>query len=109
MEIIVEALTMPMLQAPVDIRIDLNPTLGMKARLEQAVGVTIGERDRWRRQRDELRDSNSRLSASNERLVQENQALREAAEIWIWLYERQLDRANHAIRSLANCEEPAPR
>jgi hypothetical protein len=97
------------LQAPVDIRIDVTPMLGMKARLEQAVGVTIGERDRWRRERDELRDSNGQLRAEAERLAEENQALREAAAIWIRLYEKQLDRANRANELLARCKETVPR
>jgi hypothetical protein len=102
---------MPMMQAPVDIRIDVTPALGIKARLEQAVGVTIGERERRHRDRelDEVRDSNHRLTSENERLAQENEALREAAAIWIRLYERQLDRANRAAEMLAQCKEGTPR
>jgi hypothetical protein len=49
------------------------------------------------RQRRELLEDNRRLLDDNARLADENRALREAAAIWIGLYERQLERANSAV------------
>jgi hypothetical protein len=56
------------------------------------------ERERERQERQDLLDDNRRLAAEIDRLVEENLALREAAAIWIRLYEKQLDRANEAQR-----------
>jgi hypothetical protein len=53
------------------------------------------------RQRRELLDDNRLLAAENARLAEENHALREAATLWIRLYEKQLERANFAMSSLA--------
>jgi hypothetical protein len=56
------------------------------------------ERDRQRR---ELLEDNRLLAAENARLADENRALREAATLWIRLYERQLERANQASSARA--------
>ena len=76
---------MPPSQAPVRVRID--------SRLEQHMGLAITERERQCR---EALEDNRRLTAENARLVEENYTLREAAAIWIRLYEAALDRANGA-------------
>jgi hypothetical protein len=49
----------------------------------------------------EILDENLYLSAENVRLSEENHALREAAGLWIGLYERQLERVNQSM--LAAC------
>jgi hypothetical protein len=54
-------------------------------------GLVMGERDRPRR---ELLEANRRLELENARLAEENHSLREAAALWIQLYEKQLERAN---------------
>lgn len=59
----------------------------MKLDLQQALGNALAESDRLRRER--------------ERLAVENEDLRKSAELWLWLYEHQLARANKAIRELA--------
>jgi hypothetical protein len=59
----------------------------MKIDLQQALGNALAESDELRRER--------------QRLAVENEDLRASAELWIWLYERQLARANKAIRELA--------
>ena len=51
------------------------------------------------RQRREALEDNRRLAEENARLVEENYALREAAAMWIRLYERQLERANERLTS----------
>ena len=58
----------------------------------------LGSADRERQRREALED-NRRLAEENARLVEENYALREAAAMWIRLYERQLERANGVSRS----------
>jgi hypothetical protein len=50
----------------------------------------------WERAQRALLDANRRLAAENARLTEENDALREAAAMWIRLYEKQLERANQA-------------
>jgi hypothetical protein len=40
------------------------------------------------------------LNTEIARLTSENDDLRASAELWIWLYETQLARANEAIREL---------
>jgi len=45
-------------------------------------------------------NENARLTREIARLAQENEDLRESARIWIWLYEKQLDRANKAVAEL---------
>jgi hypothetical protein len=80
------------LHAPADIRPD-SPLL-------HTVGRILRER-RGQRRREELAQENLRLKAEHARLADENQALRDAAAIWIRLYESQLARANRAIELLA--------
>ena len=46
----------------------------------------------------ELLEENVRLAVENARLAEENSALREAADLWIRLYEAQLERANNALQ-----------
>lgn len=75
----------PLSPAPVEVRINPRP--------ERAGVLAIGER---KRQRRALLEENRRLSAENARLAEENHALREAATMWIGLYEKQLKRANDA-------------
>jgi hypothetical protein len=41
-----------------------------------------------------------RLNTEIARLADDNEDLRASAELWIWLYEMQLARANAAIRQL---------
>ncbi len=82
---------MPLSQAPVRVRIDSH--------LEQHMGLAITERERQCR---EALEDNRRLVAENARLVDENYTLREAAAMWIRLYERQLARANEAAPSRAD-------
>ena len=66
------------------------------SRLEGPMGLATAEREHQRR---EALEDNRRLAEENARLVEENYALREAAAMWIRLYERQLERANGASRS----------
>ena len=61
---------------------------------------TRGAASERERERQDLLDDNRRLAAENERLMEENAALREAAAIWIRLYEKQLARANAAAPAL---------
>ena len=49
--------------------------------------------ERWR---DHLAADNAHLAGEVQRLREENESLRACAEIWIGLYERQLERANAA-------------
>ena len=76
---------MPMVQVPVDAAFETVP--------EPKLSITIAGRDRPRR---EVLADNRRLAAENARLAEENHALREAASLWIRLYEKQLERANRA-------------
>ena len=48
-----------------------------------------------------LLEENARLAVENARLAEENSTLREAADLWIRLYEAQLERANRALQSEA--------
>jgi hypothetical protein len=77
----------------------------VKARLEQALGLSLAEADRLQTERELLSEENVRLAREIARLTQENQALRESAEIWIRMYENQLERANDAVRRLAACTD----
>jgi hypothetical protein len=77
---------MPMPQVPVDAAFETAP--------EPKIRLTLTGRDR---PRHEVLDDNRRLAAENVRLAEENDALREAATLWIGLYEKQLERANRAI------------
>ena len=85
---------MPMVQAPVDVPYDSST--------EPARGLTIAGRERPRR---EMLEDNRRLAAENARLSEENHALREAATLWIRLYEKQLERANQATSANALTEQ----
>jgi uncharacterized membrane-anchored protein len=77
----------------------LTPTdVRGSSRLNQAMSATSSDRERERQERQDLLDDNLRLAAENNRLAEENLALREAAAIWIRLYEKQLERANDARR-----------
>jgi hypothetical protein len=75
----------PMVQVPVEVSFDPGS--------DSARGLAISARERPRR---DLFDDNRLLAAENARLLEENDALREAAALWIRLYEKQLERANHA-------------
>ena len=77
---------MPLVHAPFDMACESAPETAPK-------GATT-DKDRQRR---DLLETNRRLLDDNARLADENRALREAAAIWIRLYERQLDRANAAV------------
>ena len=81
----------------------MGSALALKTRIEQAVSVAIEERTRARRERAELRGDNSRLTSENESLTEECRLLREAAELWISLYERQLQRATRLEAQLIAC------
>jgi chromosome segregation ATPase len=71
-----------------------------EARLHKAVGQVLAESDRLRRERERLAAKSVQLTEEVSRLKAENEDLRASAELWIWLYENQLDRANQAIRKL---------
>jgi len=60
----------------------------------------LGEHERLRRELIKVDADNKRLAAEVRRLVEENQDLKKAAELWIRLYERQLARANDAVKPL---------
>ena len=72
----------------------------MKARFEAAIELLIGDSNRLRREHELVGDENRRLTVEVARLAAENQALREAASIWIRMYESQLARANQAVSDL---------
>lgn len=72
----------------------------MKTDLEKAVWAALSESDRLRRERERLAGESVRLSTELARLRDENEDLRASAELWIWLYEVQLARANEAVREL---------
>jgi len=72
----------------------------LKADLAQAVWSALAESDRLRRERERLAGDSVRLNSEIERLTEENEDLRASAELWIWLYETQLARANRAVREL---------
>ncbi len=73
----------------------------VKIDLLQAVGSALAESDRLRRDRERLAGESVRLNTELARLADENEDLRASAELWIWLYEHQLARANKAVRELA--------
>ena len=82
---------MPMAEVPVDAAFETCP--------EPKIRLTLTGRVR---PRHELVDDNRRLAAENARLAEENHALREAATLWIRLYEKQLERANRATSASAS-------
>lgn len=83
---------MSVLRSPLDIDSTIRP----RPRVEHAVGLAFGERDQLRQQAGALARQVARLTEELSRVRQENQDLRQAADIWIRLYERQLTRANEA-------------
>ena len=91
---------MPLQLSPVDVRI-VSPrrqsARRIAGRLEQATGLPLEEQDSLRRQLADVDAENARLATEIRRLQEENQDLRDAADIWIRLYERQLTRANEAV------------
>ncbi len=80
----------PMVPASVEVSFDSGS--------DSARGLAISARER---PRGDLLHDNRRLTAENARLLEENDALREAAAMWIRLYEKQLERANHATSERA--------
>jgi hypothetical protein len=92
---------MPLHQSPVDVRIVSTPkprTTGMSRHLVPAPGPALAESESLHRELVRLDAENARLAEEIKRLRDENQNLRDSAAIWIRLYERQLGRANDAIR-----------
>ena len=87
---------MPMVHDTLDVRFESNPN--------PPRALAIGALERH--QRHDILDENRRLAAENARLVEENHALREAAALWIGLYEKQLERANRAMSARAT-NQPA--
>lgn len=97
---------MLVLHSSVDGEVSHKP--GVRARLEQAVGLAFGEREHLRRKTAALADEIGQLTKEVQHLRQENRDLRDAAAIWIRMYERQLSRANSATRQLEAATPPAP-
>lgn len=91
---------MPLFQTPIDLAGDLLSALTMRPPAGPRSPSRPADRDRCRNERDQLLEINDQLSADVCRLLEENRALRDAAAIWIGLYERQLARANDAIARL---------
>ena len=83
----------PMVQSPVDVSFDSGS--------DATTGRGRSPRERQRR---ELPEHNRDLAAENARLAEENHDLREAATLWIRLYEKQLERANRAMSTLARIQ-----
>ena len=93
---------MPLQLSPVDARIvspRRQPGRRSVSRLEQAIGLPLAEHEHLRRELVRLDGDNARLAAEIRRLREENQDLKKAAELWIRLYERQLARANDAVKA----------
>ena len=89
---------MPLHLSPVDVRIAVSrrqsPRSGATG-LEPG-SLSLDEQDRLRGELADLAADRARLETEIRRLQEENQDLRDAAELWIRLYERQLTRANEA-------------
>ena len=93
---------LPLQLSPVDVQIvspRRQPRRRLNSRLEQALGLPIGEHEHLRRELARLDGDNARQAAEIGRLREENQDLKKAAELWIRLYERQLARANDAVKA----------
>ena len=73
---------------------------------DQAAGPAPAARDAGF-DRDRSAAEAARLRRELERLQQENDDLRKSADIWIRLYERQLERAKHLTDLLARCPAAA--
>jgi hypothetical protein len=92
---------MPLQLSPVDVQIvapQRQPRRRITSRLEQATGLPLAEHEHLRRELARLDGDNARQAAEIRRLREENQDLTKAAELWIRLYERQLARANDAVK-----------
>jgi hypothetical protein len=92
---------MPLQVSPVDVRVvspRRQPEGRIASRLQQATGLTLDEQGSLRRELAALDGDNARLASEVRRLQEENQDLRDAANLWIRLYERQLARANEAVQ-----------
>jgi len=96
---------MPVVHSPVNVEIPHKP--GVLARLEEAVGLDFGEREHLRRKTAALTEEIGQLTQEIQRLRQENRDLRDAAAMWIRMYERQLSRANCATRQIEAAAPPA--
>jgi hypothetical protein len=68
----------------------------MKARIERAIELALGESECLRRKREWLAEDHARLMREVARLTELNDELSESAEIWIQMYENALARANGA-------------
>ena len=75
---------------------------------DQAAGPALPARNAPGFDRDRFAAEFARLRRELDRLQQENDDLRKSADIWIRLYERQLDRAKQLADLLAQCTT-APR
>jgi hypothetical protein len=77
--------------------------VSMKARIERAIEVALGETDCIRRHHEWLAEDHARLTREVARLTALTDELSESAEIWIRMYENALARVNEAKREeLAN-------
>jgi hypothetical protein len=86
------------------VRTESEDTRAPRSPLERAVRLAFGDRERLRDERNQFAEENQRLASELKRLIDENEALREAARIWIRLYEKQLDRANRISRMPSTTE-----
>jgi hypothetical protein len=68
----------------------------MKARIERAIELALGQTDCLRRHHQWLAEDHARLTREVARLTALNDELSESAEIWIEMYEKALARANEA-------------
>jgi hypothetical protein len=82
--------------------VSASAAVGMQKsrKLEHAVWKALAESDVLRHEKERLAEESVRLNTEIARLTSENDDLRASAELWIWLYETQLARANEAIREL---------
>ena len=93
---------MPLQLSPGDVRI-LSPRRQPDGRIgpERAADLPQQAQESLRRELAARNADNARLAAEVRRLQEENQDLRDAANIWIRLYERQLARATEAVQHAA--------
>ena len=77
--------------------------VSMKARIERAIELALGESECLRRHNEWLAEDHARLTREVARLTALNDELCESAEIWIRMYENALARANETRQdALAN-------
>ncbi|HEX2444039.1 MAG TPA: hypothetical protein VHJ77_08845 [Vicinamibacterales bacterium] len=77
--------------------------VSMKARIERAIELALGESECLRRHHAWLAEDHARLMREVARLTALNDELSESAEIWIRMYENALARANESRQdALAN-------